>query len=57
MSGIHPSVMTHKMAIFKEAKPIAQKKRRMGAAKATAAQEEVEKMTQAGFIREVTYTT
>lgn len=26
MPGIHPSVMTHKLSVFKEAKPVAQKK-------------------------------
>jgi len=30
MSGIHPDVMSHKLAIFKEARPVTQKNRKMG---------------------------
>lgn len=57
MPGIHPSVMTHRLALFKEAKPVAQKKRRLGAEKGVAVNEEVKKLIEAGFIHEVTYTT
>lgn len=30
MSGIHPDVISHKLSLFKDARPVAQKKRRMG---------------------------
>lgn len=40
MSGIHPSVMSHKLALFK-AQPVAQKKRRIGEEKMRAVEEEV----------------
>lgn len=57
MPGIHPSIMSHRLSLFKEARPIAQKKRKMGEEKRKAVQEEVKKLQVAGFIREVTYTT
>lgn len=49
--------MTHKLSIFKEARPVAQKKRRFGDEKRNAIQEEVNKLTKAKFIREIPYTT
>ncbi|XP_014506386.1 uncharacterized protein LOC106766145 [Vigna radiata var. radiata] len=57
MPGIHPSVMTHKLSVFKEARPVAQKKRRFGDEKRDTIQEEVNKLTKAKFIREIPYTT
>lgn len=57
MPGIHPSIMTNRFALFKEVKPVAQKKRRLGAEKTAAVNEEVKKLRDAGFIRKVTYTT
>lgn len=57
MPRIHPSVITHRLALFKEAKPIAQKKRRLGAEKAVTVKEEVKKLKEVGFIHELTYTT
>lgn len=57
MSGIHPSIMCHKLSLCREARPVAQKKRRMGEEKRKAMEEEVAKLKEAGFIREVTYTT
>ncbi|XP_014523638.1 uncharacterized protein LOC106779933 [Vigna radiata var. radiata] len=57
MPGIHPSIMAHRLSLFREARPIAQKKRKMGEEKRRAVQEEVRKLQTAGFIREVTYTT
>ncbi|XP_052723752.1 uncharacterized protein LOC128193711 [Vigna angularis] len=57
MPGIHPAVMTHKLSLFRDARPVAQKKRRMGDEKRQAVQEEVRKLKEAGFVREVTYTT
>ncbi|WVY97056.1 hypothetical protein V8G54_029207 [Vigna mungo] len=57
MPGIHPEVIAHKLSIFREARPIAQKKRRLGTEKRAAVQTEVDKLITAGFIREITYTT
>ncbi|XP_017408416.1 uncharacterized protein LOC108321234 [Vigna angularis] len=57
MSGIHPTVIFHKLSLFKEARPVAQKKRRMGEEKRKAVEEEVKKLKDAAFVREVTYTT
>ncbi|XP_014515510.1 uncharacterized protein LOC106773324 [Vigna radiata var. radiata] len=54
MPGNHPSVITHKLSIFREARPIAQKKRRLGTEKRVVVQKEVEKLVKVGFIREIT---
>lgn len=55
--GIHSGVMTHKLSIFKEARPVAQKKQRFGEEKRDTIQAEVTKLLKAQFIKEVTYTT
>ncbi|XP_014511473.1 uncharacterized protein LOC106770166 [Vigna radiata var. radiata] len=57
MPGIHPSIMSHRLSLFREARPIAQKKRKMGEEKRKAVREEVRKLQVAGFVREITYTT
>ncbi|WVZ15676.1 hypothetical protein V8G54_013242 [Vigna mungo] len=57
MPGIHPDVISHKLSVFKDARPVSQKKRRLGAEKRKAVEEEVCKLLEAGFIREVKYTT
>ncbi|XP_017428565.1 uncharacterized protein LOC108336606 [Vigna angularis] len=57
MPRIHPKVMTHRVSIFKVARPIAQKKQRFGEEKRGAIQTKVTKLLNARFIREVTYTT
>lgn len=57
MPGIHPSVMTHKLSIFKEARLVAQKKQRFSDQKREVVQEEVNKLITTRFIQEVTYTT
>ena len=57
MSGVHPDVMSHKLAIFREARPVSQKKRKMGEERRKAVEEEVRKLEGAGFIREIKYTT
>jgi len=44
MPGIHPDVMSHNLAIFKEARPVAQKKRKMGEEQRRAVEEEVKKV-------------
>jgi len=52
MPGIDPSVISHKLSVFREAKPVAQKRRKMGEEKRKTAFEETEKLLQAGFIQE-----
>jgi len=43
-------VMTHRLSVCKEARPVAQKKRRLGEEKRQAAIKEVQKLLKAGFI-------
>lgn len=57
MPEIHPDVISHKLSLFKDTRSVSQKKRRMGAEKRRAVDEEVCKLLEAGFIREVKYTT
>nr|KYP53812.1 Retrovirus-related Pol polyprotein from transposon 17.6 [Cajanus cajan] len=57
MPGVDPKVMCHKLSICAEAKPIAQRKRKMGTERKLAVEMEVAKLLDAGFIREVHYTT
>nr|KYP49805.1 Transposon Ty3-G Gag-Pol polyprotein [Cajanus cajan] len=57
MPGVDPKVMCHKLSICAEARPIAQRKRKMGNERKLAVDTEVAKLLDAGFIREVHYTT
>jgi len=57
MPGVSPDVIIHRLSIFKEARPISQKKRDLGDEKRLAGKEEVGKLLSAGFIREARYTT
>ncbi|XP_015935314.1 uncharacterized protein LOC107461347 [Arachis duranensis] len=57
MPGINPKVICHKLAIDKTARPVAQKKRNLGEEKKQAALEETKKLLNAGFIREIRFTT
>nr|KYP75309.1 Transposon Ty3-I Gag-Pol polyprotein [Cajanus cajan] len=57
MPGIDPTFLCHRLAVCRDARPVAQKKRKMGDEKRKAANAEVKKLLQAKFIREVTYTT
>jgi len=57
MPGIHPNVMSHKLATFKEARSIAQKKWKMCEELKQVVEEEVKKLLEAGFVREIKYTT
>ena len=57
MPGVHPDVMSHKLSIFREARSVAQKKRKMGEERRRAVEEEVRKLEGAGFIKEIKYTT
>jgi len=57
MPGVHPDVTSHKLATFREARPVAQKKRKMGEERRKAVEDEVRKLEGAGFIKEIKYTT
>jgi len=57
MSGIDPAIITHRLSTFKDARPIVQKKRKLGEEKRVAAREEADKLLQAGFILKAHYTT
>ncbi|XP_057755615.1 uncharacterized protein LOC130974778 [Arachis stenosperma] len=57
MSGISPDVICHKLATNRTSRPIAQKKRNLGAEKSRAALEETEKLLKANFIKEMRFTT
>jgi len=57
MPGIDPRIISHQLSICKEARPIAQKKRKFVGEKGRIVEEETRKLLDAGFIREVHYTT
>nr|KYP48897.1 Retrovirus-related Pol polyprotein from transposon opus [Cajanus cajan] len=57
MPGIDPKVMCHKLSVCREAKPIAQRKRKVGTERKLAVENEVAKLLEAKFIREIQYTT
>jgi len=57
MSSIHPDVMSHKLTIFKEARPVARKKMKMGEERRQMMEGEVKKLLEVGFIWEIKYTT
>ena len=56
MPVIHPSIICHKLAICPQVKPISQKKRKMGEEQSKA-KEEVDKLLNVNFIREVKFST
>ncbi|XP_056860130.1 uncharacterized protein LOC130508574, partial [Raphanus sativus] len=55
MKGIDPNVTTHKLKVDPTFKPIKQKCRKLGLEKAQAVNDEVDRLTKAGSIREVHY--
>lgn len=55
MLVIKPEVMTHKLNVFPGAKPVKHKKGVFGKEKQQATREEVEKLEEVGFVREVMY--
>ena len=57
MPGISPKFMSHRLPIFPNSKPVAQKRRRMSPDRALAVQGQVQSLLEAGFIREVVYPT
>jgi len=57
MSGVSPYIITHKLSVYKETRPFAQKKRNLGIEKRLEAKEEAKKLLSVEFIREAQYTT
>jgi len=55
--GVNPEVITHRFSVYKEARPVAQKKRNHGEENRLAARAEVDKLLKVGFIPEARYTT
>jgi len=55
MTGIAPEVTCHKLNTDPTFKPVRQKRRRLGADRAKAVQDEVERLLKAGLIKEVQY--
>uniref|UniRef100_A0A151UE88 Retrovirus-related Pol polyprotein from transposon 412 family n=1 Tax=Cajanus cajan TaxID=3821 RepID=A0A151UE88_CAJCA len=57
MPGIDADFICHRLAIHKEARPVAQRKRKVDGERQEAIVSETQKLLNAGFIREVRYTT
>jgi hypothetical protein len=55
MPGIDETIITHKLSISPETKPVSQKKRKVGEERRAAIIEEVTKLKEAGFIKEIKY--
>ncbi|KAL2228098.1 UNVERIFIED_CONTAM: Retrovirus-related Pol polyprotein from transposon opus [Sesamum indicum] len=55
--GINPEVIVHRLNIDLQVKPVKQKKRVFGVERNRIIKEEVNKLLQAGFVREIQYTT
>ncbi|RVW29569.1 Retrovirus-related Pol polyprotein from transposon 17.6 [Vitis vinifera] len=52
MKGIHPSIASHKLNVFPAARPVRQKIRRFHPDRQRVIQDEINKLLEAGFIRE-----
>jgi len=57
LPGVDPQVASHKLSIYKEARYVSQKKRKLGEERRQAAKVEANKLLSAGFIEEAQYTT
>nr|KYP46154.1 Uncharacterized protein K02A2.6 [Cajanus cajan] len=57
MPSIDPNFICHKLSIYKEAKPVSQRKRKIRGEKREAVKIETQKLLQENFMREVKYTT
>ncbi|GAU10592.1 hypothetical protein TSUD_418170 [Trifolium subterraneum] len=55
MPGIDETIITHKLVIAPNSKPVSQRKRKVGEERRTAIDEEVHKLKEAGFIEEIKY--
>lgn len=57
MPGVDPSIICHKLALCSDAKYVSQKKRKMGEERIRVVEEETKRLVEAGFIREIKYST
>jgi len=57
LPGVDPQVASNKLSIYKEARYVSQKKRKLGEEHRQAAKVEADKLLSAGFIEEAQYTT
>nr|CAN71502.1 hypothetical protein VITISV_021013 [Vitis vinifera] len=55
MKGIHPSIASHRLNVFTTAKPVWQKIRRFHPDRQKVIRNEIDKLLESGFIREVAY--
>nr|CAN79600.1 hypothetical protein VITISV_015420 [Vitis vinifera] len=55
MKGIHPSIVSHKLNVFSTARPVRQKIRRFHPDRQNVIRSEIDKLLEAGFIREIYY--
>ncbi|RVX00899.1 Transposon Ty3-I Gag-Pol polyprotein [Vitis vinifera] len=55
MKGIHPSIASHRFNVFPAARPVRQKIRRFHPDRQEVIRNEIDKLLEAGFIREVSY--
>ncbi|RVX18077.1 Retrovirus-related Pol polyprotein from transposon 17.6 [Vitis vinifera] len=55
MKGIHPSIASHRLNVFSAARPVRQKIRRFHPDRQEVIRNEIDKLLNAGFIREVSY--
>jgi len=55
--SVNPEIISHRLSVYKEARPVAQKKRNHGEDKRLAARAEAEKLLKVGFICEARYST
>ncbi|XP_034674344.1 uncharacterized protein LOC117905555 [Vitis riparia] len=55
MKGIHPSIVSHRLNVLPTARPIRQKVRRFHLDKQKIIRDEIDKLLEAGFIKEVEY--
>nr|XP_025681124.1 uncharacterized protein LOC112782770 [Arachis hypogaea] len=57
MPGIDPKIISHHLAVKAEARPVAQRRRKMSAERAEEVAKQTASLLEAGFIREVDYST
>nr|CAN66354.1 hypothetical protein VITISV_004958 [Vitis vinifera] len=55
MKGIHPSIASHRLNVFSTARPVRQRIRRFHPDRQRIIRNEIDKLLEAGFIREVSY--
>ena len=53
MKGIHPSIVSHKLNVLPTARPVRQRVRRFHPNRQKIIREEIDKLLETGFIREV----